>query len=84
MELSQTQDLGILTSLDVTYTYIYLFNPSLIAMAEEINSNRSQEVSITVENPDSAPLKKTNFKEKEEIRVCCSAEPPLSIQGVQI
>ena len=41
----------------MTYTYSYLFNPSLVAMAEEVISDRTKEVSIVVDEPDSAPIK---------------------------
>ena len=40
----------------MTYTYSYLFNPFLVAMAEEVISERTKEVSIADDQPDSAPI----------------------------
>ena len=47
------QDLGISSSLAVTYTYNYLFNPSLVEMAKEVIKEINQEVSIDVFKPNS-------------------------------
>ena len=64
IQTNLAQDLGISTSLDVTYTYIYLFNPFLVVMAEEIIIYKSKKVYIVVENSDSTQLKKKRTLKK--------------------
>ena len=53
------QELGISPSIFVTYTYNYLFNPSLVEMAEEVIVERNQGVFIDVSQLDSAPTQMT-------------------------
>ena len=56
----------------VTYTYSYLFNQSLIAMAEEVISERTKEVSIVVIEPDSVSIQLTPVpKKKKSSEVRC-------------
>ena len=60
------QDLGISSSMVVTYTYNYLFNPSLVEMAKEDLEERNQEVSIDVAEPnsDSTLVRQTKRRRK--------------------
>ena len=63
------QDLGISSSMAVTYTYIYLFNPSLAAMAKEVISERHKEVSIVVAQPDSTLTQMTLVSKIKKLAV---------------
>ena len=69
-------NLGISFFLALTYTSNYIFNPYLVAMAEEVISERSQGVSIDVESPNSDLIKnKQVHKKKKKSRSVAEMNP---------
>ena len=63
------QDLGVSSSVVVTYTYNYLFNSSLVVMAKEVIDERNQEVSIDVDEPDSDSILLRHMKRRRKLAV---------------
>ena len=61
------QDLGILSSVVLIYTYNYLFNPSLFEMAKEVLEEKNQEVSIDVVEPNSNSTLLRQMKRKRKL-----------------
>ena len=59
-------DFRISPSMAVAYTYRYFVNPSLVAMVEEVISERTKEIAIAVVQPDSAPIQLTSVSKTKK------------------